>query len=193
MEHQLTISEVLGAVNDHLEAAGFSVADELLLSNGDPIRCFEDALSIVGVVGFNTWATLERRWQEAQDSLVELMSDRLSRSDPKSWAGYLLLVTVDAPPSMMAVDVIRRDTTRVRKLVATGNDLTTIGTVERVLLPLLPLETERTKPGAGRLLDRLPQLVEGAGVDPALMERVVLAFDENRTPMEEIWRWRQAQ
>ena len=43
------------------------------------------------------------------------------------------------------------------------------------------------------LLDRLPQLVEGAGVDPDLMERVVLAFDENRTPMEEIWRWRQAQ
>ena len=193
MERQLTTSEVLGAVSDRIGVAVFVVADELALAGGDLIRCFEDALSVVGVVGFDMWVALEHRWQEAQDLLVELMSGRLSRADPKSWEGYLLLVTVDAPPSMIAVDTIRRDTTRVRKLVATGNDLPTIGAVERALLPLLPLETERAESGAGRLLDRLPQLVEGAGVDPDLMERVVLAFDENRTPMEEIWRWRQAQ
>lgn len=188
-----TAVEVLGASTERLLAAGFSPVEEVTLGSGEVLRCFEDSVSIVGLVEFATWTVLDGRWLDAQSALVALLSERLSRNDPKAWEGYLLLFTLDDPPSAAALDVIRRDTTRLRKIVTTGAELEYLSDVERALLPVLPLSAARFESSKGRVLDRLPELLAETGIDQELVRRVVGAFDENRSPMEEIWAWRQTE
>lgn len=185
--------EVLGAATEYLIAAGFASAQEISLDTGEVLRCFEDSVSIVGLVEFATWSALETRWLAAQDALVELLSERLNRSDPKAWEGYLLLFTLDDPPGAAEIDTIRRDTIRLRKIVTTGTELEELSDVERALLPVLPLSSGRVAVAKVRVLDRLPELLAASGADTNLVRRVVGAFDDNRGPMEEIWAWRQEQ
>jgi len=188
-----TGTQIVGAATELLVENGFRSTGELETPSGHVIRTFEDRLSVVGVVFFETWSALGGGWIEAQGALVEFMSERLTRSDPKSWEGYLLLFTSDEAPDALAVDRVRRDTTRLRKLVTTGSELQSIAGVGDALLPVLPLELDREATEAGRILDRLPQLLAPSGIDPELTRRVVVAFDENRSPMEEIWNWRRSQ
>lgn len=186
-------AEVLGAATERLLGAGFAPVEEMTLDKGEVLRCFEDAVSIVALTDFTTWTALEARWLDAQSALVGLLSERLNRSDPKAWEGYLLLFTMDDPPSAAALDVIRRDTTHLRKIVTTGAELQTLSDVDRALLPVLPLESGLAASVRIRILDRLPDLLAGMAIDETLVRRVVAAFDEDRTPMEEIWAWRQEQ
>jgi len=188
-----TGTQVVGAATELLLEKGFDSTGELETPGGHLVRTFEDRLSVVGVVWFDSWHALEGGWIEAQGALVELISSRLSRSDPKSWEGYLLLFTSDDAPNALAIDRVRRDTTRLRKLVTTGAELQSIVGVADALLPVLPLELGGGANDAGRILDRLPQLLAPSGIDQELTRRVVRAFDENRSPMEEIWNWRRAQ
>jgi len=188
-----TATQVLGAATELLEANGFVSAREVELEAGQPLRIFEDQLSVVGLTYFDTWLALEDGWIGAQGTLVELMSSGLTRSDPKSWEGYLLLFTPDEPTDALALDRIRRDTTRLRKLVTTGSELRSIADVANALLPVLPLTLSDRSVEAGRILDRLPELLAADGTSPELTRLVVGAFEENRSPMEEIWKWRQAQ
>lgn len=188
-----TGTQVIGAATELLLEHGFLSTGELETPNGHTVRTFEDQLSIVGITFFDTWRALEMNWPEAQGAVVELMSTRLTRSDPKSWEGYLLLLTTDEALDSLALDKIRRDTTRLRKLVTTGSELRSIASVRTALLPVLPLELDGSRGEGGRILDRLPQLLAPTGIDPELTRRVVLAFDENRSPMEEIWNWRRTQ
>jgi hypothetical protein len=191
---QLTPTEVLGAASELLVGNGFAIAPEITLVSGEILRVFEDSLSIVGLVQFDTWPALERHWVDAQVALVELLSDRLERNDPKAWEGYLLLFTLDRAPGALVIDAIRRDTTRLRKIVTTGAELEHLFQVERALLPVLPLLPESSGNGQQRVLDRLPALLAtDGGPDPELTERVVKAFDENGLLMESIWAWRQEQ
>lgn len=184
-------TEVIGAATAHLLSAGFMAAPEITLASGEVVRCFEDAVSIVGLVEFATWTALENRWIDAQSALVGLLSEQLRRNDPKAWDGYLLLFTLDDPPNAAALDAIRRDTTRLRKIVTTGVELQKLSDVDRALLPVLPLTAVRADGAKGRVLDRLPELLAETDIDQDLVRRVVRAFDENRGPMEEIWTWRQ--
>ena len=188
-----TATQVLGAATELLVANGFVSGQEVELESGQLLRVFEDRLSVVGLVYFDTWQALEDNWVGAQGALVELMSSGLTRSDPKSWEGYLLLFTPDEPTSAMRLDHIRRDTTRLRKLVTAGSELRSISGVSDALLPVLPLALNDRAAEAGRILDRLPELLAGSGTSPELTRLVVAAFEENRSPMEEIWKWRQAQ
>jgi hypothetical protein len=188
-----TSTEVLGAATEHLLTVGFTSVQEIVLNTGEVVRCFEDSVSIVGLVGFATWTALEARWIDAQSALVGLLSEQLSRNDPKAWEGYLLLFTLDDPPNAAALDAIRRDTTRLRKIVTTGIELEKLSDVDRALLPVLPLASGRVDSAKGRVLDRLPELLADADIDHNLVRRVVAAFDDNRGPMEEIWAWRQEQ
>ena len=190
---RLTSNEVLGAATEHLLSAGFTSAQEIILDTGEVVRCFEDSVSIVALVGFATWTALEVGWIDAQSALVGLLSQQLSRNDPKAWEGYLLLFTLDDPPNAAALDSIRRDTTRLRKVVTTGIELESLSDVDRALLPVLPLTSSRIDNTLGRVLDRLPELLADAEIDHNLVRRVVAAFDDNRGPMEEIWAWRQEQ
>lgn len=189
----LTGTQVLGATTELLIENGFEATGELETPSGHVVRTFEDRLSIVGAVFFDTWHVLDAHWIEAQGALVELMSSRLARSDPKSWEGYLLLFTSDEAPDALAIDRVRRDTTRLRKLVTTGAELQSIVGVANALLPVLPLGLGGGSDEAVRILDRLPQLLAPNGIDPELTLRVVAAFDANRSPMEEIWNWRRSQ
>ena len=187
----LTSTQVLGTASELLVASGFVAVREVELDSGQPLRVFEDSLSIVGLVYFDTWLGLESGWIVAQGALVELMTSDLARSDPKSWEGYLMLFTGDEPPDALAIDRIRRDTTRLRKLVTTGSELQVLAGVPDAMLPVLPLILDGPAIEAGRILDRLPELLAPSGVDQQLTRAAVRAFEENRSPMEEIWKWRQ--
>lgn len=188
-----TGTQVVGAATEILVENKFEATGELETPNGYIVRTFEDPFSVVGVAYFETWLALETHWVEAQGALVELMSSRLTRSDPKSWEGYLLLFTSDEAPDALAIDRVRRDTTRLRKLVTTGAEMQSILGLADALLPVLPLELSGGSNEAGRILDRLPQLLAPGGIDAELTRRVVAAFDGNRSPMEEIWKWRRSQ
>jgi hypothetical protein len=190
---ELTANEVLGAVSGRLTSAGFQVGPELALGVGEQLRCFEDDVSIVGVAQFRSWSTLRANWLDAQSILVDLLSDRLERSDPKAWEGYLVLLTLDQPLNSAEVDEIRRDTTRLRKIVATGEDLTSLSQVDDALLPVLPLTGGVLRHDGGSILDRLPGLLAEKGIDHDLTMQVVEAFDNDRPLMEAVAAWRAEQ
>lgn len=189
----LTVAEVLGAVSGRLTRAGFQVGPELGLGVEEQLRCFEDDVSIVGVAQFRSWSTLRANWLDAQSVLVDLLSERLERSDPKAWEGYLVLLTLDRPMNSAEVDEIRRDTTRLRKIVATGEDLTSVSQVDDALLPVLPLTGGVLRHDAGSILDRLPGLLAEKGIDEGLTLRVGEAFDNDRPLMEAVAEWRAEQ
>lgn len=104
-----TGTQIMGAATELLLENGFKSTGELETPSGHFIRTFEDRLSVVGVAFFETWHALDTGWIEAQGALVEFMSARLTRSDPKSWEGYLLLFTSDEAPDALAVDRVRHD------------------------------------------------------------------------------------
>lgn len=189
----LTYTEVLGAVTETLLGVGFEAGPELGLQVGEHLRCYEDAVSIVGVVLYPSWSALRDGWIEAQSVLVDLLSERLDRGDPKSWEGYLVLLTLDPPANSAEVDEIRRDTTRLRKVVATGEDMFQVSHVEEALLPVVPLLDGVLRSDAGSVLDRLPDLLEPKRVDRDLTRRVVDAFEQDRPLMEAVADWRAVQ
>lgn len=190
---ELTNVEVLGAVTEVLLGSGFEVGPELPVSAGSQVRCFEDAVSIVGIVQYQSWSELRDGWIEAQSVLVDLLSQRLDRSDPKSWEGYLVLLTLDQPTDPAQADDIRRDTTRLRKVVATGADMSEVSHVEDALLPVIPLLDGTLRSGSGSILDRLPELLQAKHIDPNLTRRVVEAFEQDRSVLEAVSTWRAAQ
>jgi hypothetical protein len=185
---QLSGSTAMAVAAARLESAGFRSAVELEDASGTTVRVFEDRLSIVALSVYGSWANLEERWTAAQGLLVELMSEHLGRREPKSWEGYLVLLTTDrSVDDQLAADRIRRDTTRVRKLVATGHELTSVSAVEDALLPVLPLELGSLVAGGDQILGRMPELLREQGADEGLAKAVVDAFRANRSPMDAIW------
>lgn len=189
----LSPAEVLGAVSQRLTRAGFVEGPELGLRVGEQLRSFEDDVSIVGVVQYRSWPTLRDSWLDAQSVLVDLLTDRLDRSDPKVWEGYLVLLTLDQAPNSSEVAEIRRDTSRLRKIVATGEDLGRVSQVDEVLLPVLPLSGGVLRHDSGSILGRLPALLEGRGIDEDLSRQVVTAFESDRPLMEAVAEWRDGQ
>src|ERR1039458_7653169 len=122
-----TSSTLLAAAAEVLQNHGYQPArpENLKDWTGSNARIFEDAYGIVAVVVHETWQDLLSHWIDAQAALVDLISARVGRSEPKSWEGYLVLLT----PSVMeagsesAAQAIRYDTSRVRKLVASGDEI----------------------------------------------------------------------
>ena len=173
--------------DEHQEAP---LADEGLLSE---ISLFEDERRIVGLILYASWSELEENWESAQAEMVARISEYLQRSDPKSWDGYLVLLTRDEPASLAAVARVRHDTRRLRKLVATGRELTTLSAIEDTLLPLLPFTKVKFETERETLVDRLPEMLEAKGVEPPLAAAALVSFRENRSPMDGIWSWRRTQ
>ncbi len=191
---ELSLTQLMAASAERLRAGGFSVVADDEDELGTAIRVFEDPLSVVGIATFPTWQKLEAGWPSSQGFLVELMSSRLARSEPKSWEGYLVLMTTDdVMEDQLSVDRIRRDTSRLRKIVATGSELQTLAGVEDVLLPVLPLDIGGLTGKEEPILGRLPRLLAEHGVDENLGREVVEAFEQNRSPLEAVWQWRQHQ
>ncbi len=190
MVSSLNQSQTVGEATRLLQDAGFQQAEPVDLEPTGELRVFEDARSVVGVVFFRSWTELASDWPSAQAALVDRISSQFRRSDAKSWDGYLVLLTSDEEPTAEAVAEVRRDTSRLRKLVGTGSDLTSIESIAGVLLPVLPLELEGAESMQSSLLERIPAMVEAYGVEPELAAAAIASFEVNRSPMEGITAWR---
>ncbi|PKN82930.1 MAG: hypothetical protein CVU47_01165 [Chloroflexi bacterium HGW-Chloroflexi-9] len=175
----------VAAASQALEQGGFTRVNAV--SDGDPGRLFEDPYSVVCLVIYDTWGDLIDQWPRAQDSFVDIISNYWRRGEPKTWDGYLVLITTDeARDRYEQGDRIRYDTTRARKLVASGEDIRAISDIERLLSPLLPLEMT---PGANQHPDvmlLLPPVLAAAGVDEDVVRTLIDAFRNDEPLLEAI-------
>jgi hypothetical protein len=190
----LTMTDLLAAVSEYLCGGGYQRIGDAGRGEWptESVRLFEDPYGIVAVVVYDTWHDLLSGWIDAQDALVQLISRHISKSDAKAWDGYLVLLT----PGVMASDTrneatqIRYDTGRVRKLLATGDDLKSLADVERALLPLLPLEPELELEEQESVLDMLPNLLSTRGIPDDVVRVVIEAFSEERPLVERLHAYR---
>ena len=189
----LTKTDIIAAVTDILtsEALGnqayVAIGEDLRGKwPTESVRLFEDRYGIVAVVVYDTWAELSSGWPEAQGALVTIISKHVSQAEPKAWDGYLVLMTTGpmaAQDSAIAAQ-IRYDVHRVRKLLATGDDMRTVADVRRVLLPLLPLESVLQLADAESVLDLLPELLSTKNIEPGAVEALISAFLEQQPLVE---------
>ena len=158
------------------------------------VRLLEDEYAIVAIVAYDTWDDLKSTWSEAQAALVELMSRFVSRSDAKAWDGYLVLLTAGGVGVGDYAELrrIRYDTTRLRKLVVTGDDLRGLGDVERMLMSLLPFDEVEVSPPTAAL-EMLPELLERKGLPREATRALVAAFLKQEAIVEELHRYRSGQ
>ena len=156
-------------------------------------RLFEDAYGVVGLAVFATCAELLETWPRLQGALVDAISQRIGQSENKAWDGYLVLLTPGPATDASRIEDIRYDTTRLRKLVATGDDLTNAGDVERVIRPLLPLIGGQAAIPARSALDMLPSILADGGINPKTTTAILQAFFERRSLVDAIYRGRATQ
>ncbi len=177
----LTSTDLIASASAILEAGGYIRIDAAKpVSAISDARLYEDPYSVVALIVCETWPELESRWTDAQGALVELMSAHMTSEDAKAWEGYLVLLTpgsTSGSDDSQTVASIRYDTSRVRKLVATGDELKQISDVERTLLPLLPLEAAQAPSDSGSVLDLLPNLLAARGeIDEGAVSAIIDAF-----------------
>jgi hypothetical protein len=183
-----TESELILVASDALIRGGYRRIESRFPEWDTPTsRLFENEFSVVAVAVFGTCSDLLDTWPSLQGSLVELMTRNVSQTESKSWDGYLVLLTPAVVPSeLVHIEEVRYDTSRVRKLVATGDDLRAVGGAERVLSPLLPLGADRVSDGQESVLDMLPGLLARAQVDTELTKVVVNSFLEQAPMMDRL-------
>jgi hypothetical protein len=188
MSSVLTATDIIAPATECLSSAGYSVvkSDKTSAWTQRPARLFEDPYSVVGVVVFDTWADLSEGWGDAQAGLVESMSAYVGRAEPKAWDGYLALFTPAILPreETARAQSIRYDTTRLRKLLATGSDLTTLAAVRDTLLPLLPVREHSTPGTQGSALDALPRLLGKRGFEERTIRGLIRAFRDQHSLMD---------
>ena len=191
----LTATDILAAATDVLTSDALGDQAYVSFSGGDraawrteSVRLFEDRYGIVALVVYDTWSAMSTGWPDAQEALVNVISKHLSRSEAKAWEGYLVLMTPAPLPSTETDSAarIRYDTHRVRKLLATGDDLKSIADVRRVLLPLLPLELELPSPEQGSVLDLVSSLLSTRNIEPSSVQALIKAFREQQPLVEAI-------
>lgn len=123
-----------------------------------------------------------------------MISAQVGHEEGKSWDGYLVLLTPGLAPSEDAgIEAVRYNTTRLRKLVATGDDLRSPTDVERVLRPLLPLGQEQASLSQGSALDLLPKLLADQGIPRETTQLLVDAFREQSPLLERLHQERSQQ
>jgi hypothetical protein len=182
----LTSLEIIGAGDRALVDAGYrQVPDPGWVRSPNAARVYEDVYGVVGLLVFDSVEQLERDWPSAQSDLVDLLSRHLSRDDAKAWDGYLVLFTgaLEGRSSEARLSEIRRDTSRVRKIVATGDQLRSLVSVERALLPLLPLDMQAAATLPGSALELLPNLLAAHGISLETSSRLVAAFGQQSSLM----------
>jgi hypothetical protein len=191
----LTITDLLAGATRCLEDAGYKRVDKMEaveLSNPGA-RVFEDVYNIVAVAAYNTWSELEENWKNAQAALVELISEYLDRSDAKAWDGYLVLLTPSILNATEAAQLIeiRYNTSRLRKLIAAGKELTVLEDVNRLLAPLLPLRLDPLPVERRSVLDELPSLLSAKGIPEAGVKTLVEAYQDQKPLVEALHRFRE--
>jgi hypothetical protein len=184
--HGFTSTDLIVASSQTLIANGYrQIVGKFPEWDTPTSRLFEDEYGVVGIVVFDTGAELLRTWPDLQASLVEVISRHVGREEAKSWDGYLVLLSPGIAPSQStAIDEVRYNTTRLRKLVATADDLLNPTDVERVLRPLLPLPQERANVDRESALDLLPRLLAKQKISEQVTHVLIDAFRE-QTPLLE--------
>ncbi len=185
-----TQSELVAIAAKALETGGYRPIDKGFPEwNTLSTRLFEDEYNVVGLAVFATCRELLRSWPDLQGSLVDLISQKVGYAESKAWDGYLVLLTPGVTSEdEIEVDGARYDTTRLRKLVATGNDLSSASDVERFLRPLLPLRIGAQTLTQTSALDMLPALLESQEVDQATTRVLIQAFAQQASLMEALHR-----
>ena len=192
----ITVTELLASATKTLEKYGYrraelDIADNIKAAN---VRFFEDDYGIVAVFVYGTWEDLLSNWVDAQVSLIDLISKHITSYDAKSWEGYLVLLTpgVVGKEDRAELTNIRYDTSRVRKLVATGDDIKTLDDIKQSLLPLLPLEIEAAKEFGESVLDMLPPMLLVDHIPEEAVQIVIKAFLEQRPIIERLHEYRKS-
>ncbi len=188
MTNHLTTTSILAEASRVLEDAGYQTASVSTgLFSRSLARIFEDHYGIVGVVAYDTWDALCSEWQDAQGALVDLMSEKLAAVEPKAWEGYLVLLTSASPPSGPAPKPheIRLDTSRLRKFVATGEELKTLEDIRGALLPLLSLACTPGHDSEDDVLHLLPAVL-APEIEEGVTRRLVEAFRKNEPLLESL-------
>lgn len=183
-----TSTGLIAAASEVLSTGGYQAIRQTFADWDTPTsRLFENEYNIVGIVVFETCAELLRAWPDRQGSLVNLMSQNVGQGESKTWDGYLVLLSPSLAPSEgVEIEAVRYNTTRLRKIVATGEDLQTAGDVEQVLRSLLPLSQEQVGPGRGSALDLLPRLLAVHGIPEETTRCLTEAFREQLPLMEQL-------
>ena len=193
-EVTLTVIELLASATKTLETHGYKCVnlDTTETWQTSNVRLFEDDYGIVAVVAYDTWGDLSSKWVDAQASLVELVSKYTTSYDAKSWEGYLVLLTPSSVPKqgLLKLTEIRYDISRVRKFVATGDDIRTLDDIRQALLPLLPIQVEIINEVGASVLDMLPKLLSTRGLPEKAVETVVNAFLEQQPIVENLHKYR---
>lgn len=190
----VTATELLAYASETLEEHGYRRATLDLDHNWRTVsaRFFEDDYAIVAIVVYETWKDLSSNWSDAQALLVEVMSRYITSYDAKSWEGYLVLLTPSPVGKHDRSEIIRirYDISRVRKLIATGDDIQTLEDIKQLLLPLLPLQVETVEPVGESVLAILPNLLSKRGLPEQAIRVVVDAFLEQRPIVESLHNYR---
>jgi len=189
----LTPTDLIAAASSVMEAGGYQTIREGFPEwNTTSTRLFEDKYNVVGIAVFTTTIELLSSWADLQGALVDVISRHVGQAESKAWDGYLVLLTTGiAPSSDVEIEDLRYDTTRLRKLVATGEDISSARDVERLLRSLLPLRSEHASIGQGTTLDLLPGLLAEQGISKKTTEVLVKSFIEHGPLMDELHRhWR---
>jgi hypothetical protein len=183
-----TSTDLIAATSQTLLVGGYRQIPSRFRDWDTPTsRLFEDEYGVVGVVIFDTCAELLRTWPDLQGSLIEVISRHVGKEEAKSWDGYLVLLSPGiAPSESTAIDDVRYNTARLRKLVATADDLKSATDVERVLRPLLPLPQERANLGQESALDMLPRLLAAQRIPEGVTRLLVDAFREQSPLLERL-------
>jgi len=183
-----TVTELIAMATEILLAA-----DYRQISSGFPdwntptSRLFEDEYNIIGVVVFETCTELLHEWTDRQGSLVSLISGHVGKVESKTWDGYLVLLTPAlAPSEETELEKVRYNTVRLRKLVATGDDLKHPTDVERVLRSLLPLGLEAADVGRSSALDLLPRILADKGINEEVTQLLIGASQKQLPLMERL-------
>lgn len=190
-----TPTDLIAAVSQVLTAGGYQQIPRRFREWDTPTsRLFEDEYNVVGIVVFDTCSELLRTWPDLQGSLVGVISQHVGQAESKSWDGYLVLLTPGLAPSEdVEIEAVRYNTTRLRKLVATGNDLRIPTEVERVLRPLLPLGQVRPNLTQESALDLLPKLLADQGIPRETTQLLVEAFRDQSPLLERLHQQRRKQ
>lgn len=182
----LSRTQLHAAAAEVLLRGGYSEVGSSSETTG--LRLFEDAFGVVAVAVFDTWQQLSSNWHLSQGQLVELMAASLAQREPKAWEGYLVLMTPGLlpPGDEPVVSDMRNDTNRVRKIVATGEELSGLQQVHAALLPLLPLALDDVNESGVGVLAMLTGMLTENGISPETSQAVVRAFTENESIIESL-------
>jgi hypothetical protein len=184
----LSETQLLAAAGELLKQGGYREvsSDRLESLKSDKARVYEDQYAIVCLVVFPSWTELRSRWTYVQADFVELLSKYLLRADAKTWDAYLVLLTpATALEQWQEAQEIRQDTTRVRKLVGTGEDLRSLGDIATLVSSLLPIGTaEAVTDKTETIWSLVYQSLEKKGVHRDAIQSLVKSYEEQRNIME---------